>query len=103
MNNLDYEKAHLAIQSFKLGEFPNLNAAAKARGANVQIVNIMYGNDNVITEDVFVEESVRTSRIEICNGCDQLFREYNDTCNQCACPISMLVNMQFKSCPLGKW
>lgn len=103
MNNLDYEKAHLAIQAFKSGEFPDLVSAAEARGANPQIVNIMYGNDNVITEDVFVEESVRTSRIQICNGCDQLLREYNETCNQCACPISMLVNMQFKSCPLGKW
>lgn len=103
MNNLDYQNAHLAIQAFKSGEFPDLVTAAKARGANVQIVNIMYGNDNVITEEVFVEESVKTSRIQICKSCDQLMPEFNETCNQCACPISMLVNMQFKSCPLGKW
>jgi Zn finger protein HypA/HybF involved in hydrogenase expression len=101
--NLDYEIAHLAIEDYKAGLYPDVVAAANARGANIQVVNLMVGNESVITEDTFVSEVVRLERTTICNSCDQLFPENNGTCNQCACPISMLVNMEFKSCPLGKW
>jgi len=101
--NLDYEIAHLAIEDYKAGLYPDVVAAAEARGANLQVVNLMIGNESVITEEVFVEESVKLARVSVCNGCDQLMPENNGTCNQCACPISMLVNMEFKSCPIGKW
>ena len=101
--NLDYETAHLAIKDYKDGVYTDLVAAAQARGANMQVVNVMVSNEVTITEDTFVKESVRLNRITICNDCDQLLVENNGTCNQCACPISMLVNMEFKSCPLGKW
>lgn len=101
--NLDYETAHLAIEDYKAGVYTDLVAAAQAHGASMQVINLMVGNENIITEETFVDESVRLERITVCNGCDQLMPENSGTCNQCACPISMLVNMEFKSCPLGKW
>ena len=101
--NLDYETADLAIKDYKAGLYTDLISAAQAHGASIQVVNMMSGNEDVITEETFVKESVRLNRITVCNGCDQLLPENNGTCNQCACPISMLVNMEFKSCPIGKW
>ena len=101
--NLDYETAHLAIKDYKSGLYNDLIIAAQARSANLQIINMMIGNEQVITEDVFVSEAVRLERTTVCKDCDQLLPENNGTCNQCACPISMLVNMEFKSCPLKKW
>ena len=101
--NLDYETAHQAIQDFKNGKFVDIVAAAQAYNVSIQVVSLMLGNENTITEETFVDEATRQSRLNICNSCDQLLSENNGTCNQCACPISMLVNMEFKSCPLGKW
>jgi hypothetical protein len=101
--NLDYETAHLAIEDYKAGLYPDVVAAAEARGANLQVVNIMIGNEAVVTEESFIDDDVRRMRLSTCNSCDQLLPEGGGTCNQCACPKVILVNMEFKSCPLGKW
>ena len=101
--NLDYETAHQAIEDFKSGKYSDIVSAAESCNANMQIINLMLGNEHVITEEVFVSESIRLEIVAVCNGCDQLLPNSGGTCMQCACPISMLVNMEFKSCPLGKW
>jgi hypothetical protein len=101
--NLDYETAHLAIEDYKAGLYPDVIAAAEARGANIHIVNVMVGNESTVTEESFIDDNIRRSRLSICNSCDQLLPESGGTCSQCACPKVILVNMEFKSCPIGKW
>jgi hypothetical protein len=101
--NLDYETAHKAIEDFKAGKFSDIVAAAEEHGANIQIINIMIGNENVVTEETFIDDDVRRMRLSTCNSCDQLAPEGGGTCMQCACPKIILVNMEFKSCPIGKW
>jgi hypothetical protein len=96
--NLDYENASTAIGLIKSGM--NINDAASEANAKIQLINIMLGNEDIITEAVFVEDSVRIQRESICNACDQ--NKFN-TCMECACPLPTIVNMKFKECPLGKW
>jgi len=96
--NLDYENANTAIQLIKNGM--NVVDATQEANAKIQIVNIMIGNEEVITSDVFVEESIRIQRENICSSCEK--NEFN-TCMECACPLPTIVNMKFKDCPLGKW
>jgi hypothetical protein len=101
--NLDYETAHKAIEDFKRGQYSDIVAAADAYGADIQIVNIMIGNENVITRDTFVDDNIKQMRESICNDCDQLTPESGGTCMQCACPKSVLINIESQSCPLEKW
>jgi hypothetical protein len=103
MTNLDYETSHKAIEEFKSGQYSSLYDACVANNANQHLANIMLGNETVITEDVFVDDATRLARVTECNSCDQLLPQGGGTCNQCACPIVTIVNMQFKSCPLEKW
>ena len=101
--NSDYEKASQAIENYKKGVYPDVVAAATDLDADMKIVNVMLGNESIITEDTFVENSTKENRLSICNSCDQFLSVSGGTCNQCACPISVIVNMKFKTCPLGKW
>ena len=101
--NLEYENAHAAIEGFKTGVYTDLSSAAVAHGVDIKLVNIMLGNEETMTEDVFVDNATRMSRTSICNSCDQLLAGSGGTCNQCACPIAIITNMKFKSCPLEKW
>jgi hypothetical protein len=96
--NSDYEKANGAITLIKDG-YSIIEAADKAN-AEVTIINIMLGNEDIVTEEVFVEEEVKLNRQNICSSCDK--NEYN-VCMVCACPLPTITNMKFKSCPLDKW
>lgn len=96
--NLDYENANSALVLIKNGM--SINDAASVANAKIQLINIMLGNQDVVTEEVFVEDSVRLNRESICIECDE--NEFN-TCMVCACPLPTIVNMKFKECPLGKW
>ena len=96
--NLDYEKASAAITLVKSGK--NLNDAVESANAKIQLVNIMLGNEHILTEDVFVDDSTRNARETICANCN---RNINNTCMECACPLPTITNMKFKVCPLGKW
>lgn len=96
--NLEYENANTAIQLIKDGM--DVNHAAQESNAKIQLINIMIGNQDVITPDVFVEDSIRLQRENICSSCEK--NKFN-TCTECACPLPTIVNMKFKECPLGKW
>jgi hypothetical protein len=96
--NLDYENAAAAIVLIKNGTA--VNNAVELANAKIQLVNIMLGNEDVITEDVFVEDSVRLKRESICLSCD---KNINNICMECACPLPTITNMKFKNCPLEKW
>lgn len=96
--NLDYENANAAILLIKSGI--DINVAVDSTNAKIHLVNIMLGNEDVITEDVFVEDSVRENRESICLSCD---KNQNNICMECACPLPTITNMKFKVCPLEKW
>jgi hypothetical protein len=96
--NLDYENASAAIMLIKKGM--DVNNAVDSTNAKIQLVNIMLGNEDVITEDVFVEDSIRLERESICLSCN---KNINNTCMECACPLPTITNMKFKICPLEKW
>lgn len=96
--NSDYENASKAINLIKTGV--DISEASVLTGAKIQLINIMLGNEDIIIKDVFVEESIRTQRESICVSCEK--NEFN-TCMECACPLPTIINMKFKTCPLGKW
>lgn len=96
--NLEYERASTAIDLIKSGK--NIVEAAESANASVQLINIMISNQELFTEDVFVEEGTRLQRESICSNCD---KNTNNTCMECACPLPTITNMKFKNCPLEKW
>lgn len=97
-SNLEYERASIAVNLIKSGM--NINEAAESANANIQLINIMISNQDLFTEDVFVEDNIRIQRESICNSCE---KNKNNTCMECACPLSTITNMKFKECPLRKW
>lgn len=96
--NLDYEKAHEAINLIKSGT--DIIDAVAQTNAKMQVVNIMLGNEDIITKDVFVDETIRIFRESLCSSCEN---NENNTCMMCACPLPAIINMNFKECPIGKW
>jgi hypothetical protein len=44
-----------------------------------------------------------TQRLEFCMPCENNVLDVIPKCNQCNCSISMLVTLNFKTCPIGKW
>jgi hypothetical protein len=96
--NSDYENANSAIELIKNGL--SIIDASEKTNSSTQIINIMLSNENIITEDVFVEDYIKIQRQNMCSICD---KNKNNTCMECACPLSFILNMKFKECPLGKW
>lgn len=103
MKNSDYELASEAIKAFQAGTYPNLNAACEALGVDSKLAVIMLSNEHIVDEDIFVDETVRASRIATCNDCEHNSAQEPKTCMICACPIAVITNMKFKECPIGKW
>ncbi len=96
--NLDYQNASAAISLIKSGS--SLTDAVTTTNAKIQLVNIMLGNENIISEDVFVDELTKNQRESICLHCG---KNESNICMECACPLPTIINMKFKSCPIGKW
>lgn len=56
-------------------------------------------NDNIDSTPEQIQE-----RLTQCNICDKNKSNNNiPTCTECNCTIGILVSMNFKSCPIGKW
>jgi len=51
---------------------------------------------------MFVDNDTRKERLEICGGCDRLFRP-TWTCKECGCFMGVKTTLEGVSCPLGKW
>jgi hypothetical protein len=49
-----------------------------------------------------VLESVKRSRLEICEKCE-FHDKVNNKCNQCGCYLSAKASWASESCPIGKW
>jgi hypothetical protein len=98
-SNLEYELCSEAIKKFNSGEFGTLDAACLELNANLTLANIMLGNEHQLKEEI-VSEPTRISRISICESCDNNINSY---CDQCACPVTFITNLKFKTCPLEKW
>jgi hypothetical protein len=96
--NLEYEQANVAANLVRTGM--NIIEATEVANANLQLVNIMMNNQELFTEDVFVDEDIRIQREAICICCD---KNIKNTCMECACPLPTITNMKFKKCPLEKW
>lgn len=64
-------------------------------------------NDNVRPWDLFINpdfttEEKRNNRLDICKGCDRLFKPTR-TCKECGCFMTAKTWLRLASCPLGKW
>lgn len=55
-------------------------------------------DDNITTTTEEVDK-----RISFCGTCEHNILDVIPKCNQCGCPMSSLISMSFKSCPIGKW
>jgi hypothetical protein len=49
-----------------------------------------------------VSADVSKERINICLGCDRLFKPTNQ-CKECGCVMTWKTQLPHASCPLGKW
>jgi hypothetical protein len=49
-----------------------------------------------------VSKDVSNERINICLGCDRLFKPTNQ-CKECGCVMTWKTQLPHASCPLGKW
>lgn len=61
-------------------------------------------NCNDVTDDIqlYNESSVFEARKNKCATCDKNNRE-TMVCELCGCPIVMMWQFNFKTCPEGKW
>ena len=59
---------------------------------------------NALTHELAASEEVRSSRMDVCNSCDQKSTVYDlDFCNSCACFIKLISYHTTQTCPKGKW
>ena len=55
------------------------------------------------TDNIMTTPEEVAKRIEVCGPCENNVLDLFPKCNQCDCPISSLISMSFKTCPIGKW
>lgn len=92
--NAEYEAASRAIAAFNNGEYLTLEEACAALNANVEIAQSMVHVESSTTP------RLKTSRKRVCDSCEE---NQNETCMQCACPMSHILYSNEAVCPLGKW
>lgn len=95
------QKAMEAIGSYTAGTHETLSEAAAAAGARIEVVNVLYKNEERFPESAFVEDSVQASREAQCRGCDKL--EAPNRCSVCRCPIVFITSQRHHVCPIGVW
>jgi hypothetical protein len=49
-----------------------------------------------------VSSDVQKQRMEICNGCEFLFK-LSKQCRKCGCFMEMKTQLPHAECPIGKW
>lgn len=94
ITNAEYEKASEAILKFRAGDYTSLEEACNSLEANIEIAEEMIVLETASTP------GLKTSRKSICDTCEE---NQNNTCMQCACPMSYILYADNAVCPLGKW
>jgi hypothetical protein len=61
-------------------------------------MSIENQSDNIMTTQEEVDH-----RMSFCGTCEYNILDVIPKCSQCNCPLSSLMLMSFKSCPIGKW
>jgi ribosomal protein L32 len=61
-----------------------------------------YTIDKIRREEEKFSEELKTSRLNICEGCSMLDRS-NYTCMECGCYLKSKASWVDAKCPLGKW
>lgn len=51
---------------------------------------------------MFVSDEEQKRRIEICNGCPNLFKPTR-SCKLCKCFVDLKTKLQSQKCPIQKW
>lgn len=103
MTDLVYEKCVQAIDYFKNGNCETLADAASQFGVRVDLLSIMYGNEDLFSNGIFVSEELANSRLAICSPCEFMEERPQKVCSLCNCNISVLTAMTLKRCEKGKW
>ena len=92
--NAEYEAASQAIAAFNQGDYLSLEEACNALGASIEVA------ESMTHVEVSTTPRLKTSRKRVCDSCEQ---NQNETCMQCACPMSHILYSNEAICPLGKW
>jgi hypothetical protein len=58
--------------------------------------------DIVTQREDFVEESISTSRLDICKACPELIK-LTSQCKKCGCLMTLKTKLTNAACPIGKW
>lgn len=97
--NKNYQICSAAIAAYQSQKFQTLQEACREYKADYQLAMIMLNNEKALEQEM-VDSDVFESRMISCSHCD---KNINNICNECACPVSFITNIKFKSCPIGKW
>ena len=57
---------------------------------------------DLLSSDNYIERDIRDERLNICKGCDELFKPTR-TCKQCGCFMALKTWIKDATCPLNKW
>jgi hypothetical protein len=79
-------------------EFPS--GADQLKSITQLIQNVIL--DAVKGNDVFVEDNLEKTRIEICNSCKRFDAE-SRRCKECGCFMDQKVSYSAAKCPLNYW
>jgi hypothetical protein len=73
-----------------------VTVTVQAHRASMITVHTMLDNSVLAVEEVF------NTRIDVCNSCEHLAKEYR-SCTKCACPVDHKAKYLANTCPEGKW
>jgi hypothetical protein len=90
-----------AIDAFNAGGYETLTDAANANNARIEVVNVLYKNEELFPPSAFVSDAVQASRESSCRGCVK-FTQPN-MCSECGCPIVFFGSQSKNACPIGIW
>lgn len=99
MTNHDYELCAQAIEQFRNGNYASLELACESLSANLNLALEMCQHESVMLPEP-ASAVDQQNRSLICQSCDENISGY---CNQCACPITFIISVVDKQCPIGKW
>lgn len=78
---------------------------------NIQTINIESGEEMNFLQDsqtppassdtVLNSQEVYSNRLNTCMSCEYVTEDRQ--CNQCGCPVVMMAQFNFKTCPKGYW
>lgn len=94
ITNAEYEKASEAILKYRAGDYASLEEACVALDANIEIA------ENMVSTETTSNPRIKPSRKRVCDTCEE---NQNNTCMQCACPMSHILYADNATCPLEKW